>query len=138
MNNPHAPAPRPMTYEGHTRDYNDFYIGVKGDCEPCVVVIYDSKKVCLELDEEEYVKASHQALHPPLCIKHALEVGYDFSVAGEFIVSNSRNKLFLQYDDESNVFLDTYCNEYELEDFNWFKPDIYTDAEAVVNAWEGE
>lgn len=108
-----------------------------------------------ELLQEAYF-AIHQALHPPLCMKHALEIGYEFEERYYAFVRKGyrpQTGILKKIDTDSEVFYtvfweDAYGVEHHYllskEETMGFYPvnhlgqPTHGDAEAVVNAWEGE
>jgi hypothetical protein len=96
-----------------------------------------------ELLQEAYF-AIHKALHPPLCLKHALEVGYPFRVDGDYMVTTKSYGSQQVKGHELVASLAKVKGEnISLGSFYPFKDHplnpTHGEAEAVVNVWkEGE
>jgi hypothetical protein len=128
-----------MTYKGCTQDVTVFAIGQ--EFLEAVVWLNDE---ALDLDEDEYINARHKARHPQLCMKHALEIGYEFRKGQKYLFGG---------DPDLEPFFHTFLEGEGVdpkqnpshEEIIWFKPvdseynPTHGEAEAVVNAWkEGE
>lgn len=175
MTNPHAHAPRPCALWGSTfeashvtsygvRAIDDFdIIPASRMFQARITVgsekwIYSSNQYESRFDAhkdmQEAVNLINQALHPPLCMKHALEIGYEFKLWEESQAFEDRPKYIFVHI-ETGVFhtnpLYSFVDGeikpyggYPLDEYDWFYPvnelghPTHGDAEAVVNAWEGE
>jgi hypothetical protein len=101
---------------------------------------------------QEAVNLVNQALHPTLCMKHALEIGYEFRQLGELVgkvptqyivgVKGQDPVLTWLKWGHNGEFLIDLEQKNPLAYYDWFKPadsegnPTHGDAEAVVNAWE--
>jgi hypothetical protein len=80
----------------------------------------------------EAINALHNALHPPLCMKHALEIGYAFQDESIYSVK-VRGSAKPQYLYGHEITSEVVCT---ADMIDWFQPDTHGDAEAMVNAWK--
>jgi hypothetical protein len=98
----------------------------------------------VEFGCREWNDKIHKALHPPLCLKHALEIGYPFRVDGDYMVTTKSYGSQQVKGHELVASLAKVKGEnISLGSFYPFKDHplnpTHGEAEAVVNAWkEGE
>jgi len=172
MTNPQTPAPRPCTLWGSTFDAKvctkimarfsgsgehkgKFCLQVHGQdgCPPLVETPLAGKNERSVFSEA--ITALHQATHPPLCMKHALEL-VDGKPRYEFVGARA-NQMYTVYGDyyedpedpmeckEKRTGLNLYRGwavNKEAQNLLWFYPvnhlgqPNHGDAERFVNAWE--
>ena len=151
---PLNPAPRPCTLWGSTFEaYRVRKVTTYQDT-PYVVCVLDaanfdlaqfeitsshvswslrheySRKVDFRI--QEAITAIYKALHPPLCMKHALEVGYAFQDESIYSVK-VRGSAKPQYLYGHEITSEVVCT---VDMVDWFQPDAHGEAEAVVNVWK--
>ena len=175
MTNSQTPAPRPCTLWGSTFDAKvctkimarfsgsgehkgKFCLQVHGQdgCPPLVETPLAGKNERSVFSEA--ITAIHRAVHPPLCMKHALELvdgkpRYEFQCFQSIDTSqvyafgslgNVSPEIDFVYRDEEKGSLTKGKYGYPLETFDWFYPvnalgqPAHGDAERFVNVWEGE
>ena len=137
---PLNPAPRPCYFEGKERCPDSLLRWIEHDMS---VAAFNRVSVGVENYLKE-ITAIYQALHPPLCMKHALEIGYEFRKGQKYLFGG---------DPDLEPFFHTFLEGEGVdpkqnpshEEIIWFKPvdseynPTHGEAEAVVNAWkEGE
>lgn len=167
---PLNPATRPCTLWGSTFDarlYVDYSIGQSNiNNYQATISLFGASKnkkiaefvfdypddVTSTFEERSFLKrklreldkAITEGLHPPLCMKHALEVGYEFRKGQKYLFGGDPALEHFFHTFLEGEGVDPKQNP-SHEEIIWFKPvdsednPTHGEAEAVVNAWkEGE
>ena len=172
---PNNPAPRPCTLWGSTFEANhvtsygvraidDFDVIPASRMFQARITIGSEKWIYspnqhesrfdAHRDMQEAVNLVNQALHPPLCMKHALEIGYEFrpnqlyavyipewslTVIAKCELLHDNCFAFADLNGSCDIVATDASSFYPLKIVNGLPYPTHGDAEAVVNAWkEGE